>query len=143
MKIPMILKQRAPQVSKPDDLTNKLHQGIVLTVCSALRSTFNARTVINVKPPSYKFYQVDVIGAECIIHYGRIGTLGNRSTQKHASHESALNARDVIIKAKIKKGYIEPAVIAKGFDATVYPEPVETPESVAKFDVFLNKLNLK
>ena len=56
---------------------------------------------------SHKFYDVNVVGTELIIRYGRIGTDGSKSSKTFETTSAAEKEAIKKIKAKKKKGYEE------------------------------------
>ncbi len=56
---------------------------------------------------SYKFWEVEAVGTDCIVKYGKIGTPGTSKTKSLKSEEDAQKEMEKMIKAKIKKGYAE------------------------------------
>ena len=63
-----------------------------------------------VKGNSSKFWQIEVLGAEVHIQFGRIGTAGQTASKSFADEATAAKHADKIIREKLAKGYIEVAV---------------------------------
>ncbi len=56
---------------------------------------------------SNKFWQIEVVGSETVVTFGRIGTNGQEKRSAFASQTAAETERDKLIKEKTKKGYTE------------------------------------
>ena len=56
---------------------------------------------------SNKFWEVEVSGDMLRVHYGRIGTKGQDNIKIFSTKDDALQARDVLVKEKLAKGYKE------------------------------------
>ncbi|NMH29052.1 DUF6493 family protein [Flavobacterium silvaticum] len=56
---------------------------------------------------SDKFWQIEVVGQEYTVTYGRSGTAGTSQTKSFSSPEECLKAAEKILTEKIKKGYSE------------------------------------
>jgi predicted DNA-binding WGR domain protein len=100
----------------------------------------------------FKFYRVEVeetvttgqINYMVTCTWGKIGTAGSASNTIYLNQKDALKFADGKIGEKLGKGYKELT------DQAVYPDTVEqvivpkefteTPESLEKFDLFLNTL---
>lgn len=56
---------------------------------------------------SYKFWEVQVVGTDCVVKYGKIGTAGVEKIKSFDSAEAAVKEMEKLVKAKVKKGYAE------------------------------------
>ena len=70
---------------------------------------------------SSKFWNIELSGNTHTVHYGRIGTDGQRKTKEFDSSEKARASYEKLIAAKLKKGYGEPGRTA--------PDPAGEPRT--------------
>jgi|GEM_PF-7052007 Uncharacterized conserved protein len=70
---------------------------------------------------SHKFWRVQVRGAEQTVHFGRIGTEGQRRVKRFADEAAARAATERLIAEKTGKGYAE---VSAEEDAAAAPRPV-------------------
>ena len=56
---------------------------------------------------SNKFWKVQRHNAVVCVKYGRIGTAGTLSTHEHEDDNAAIDAMQILIESKLKKGYKE------------------------------------
>ena len=55
---------------------------------------------------SHKFWDVEVMGDEVVVHYGRIGTNGTEHVSTCANSTLANNYMQMKIREKVSKGYV-------------------------------------
>lgn len=56
---------------------------------------------------SDKFWEIEVLGTETVVWFGRTGTAGQNQTKDHGTPAAAEAAAQKLIVEKLKKGYIE------------------------------------
>lgn len=54
---------------------------------------------------SNKFWEVEVVGCDLTVRFGRIGTSGQENTKTFVAPDDAIKERDKLIKEKTRKGY--------------------------------------
>lgn len=70
-----------------------------------------------------KFWQVDPVGTDLVVSWGRIGTSGQTQTKSHTDAATAAAAMKKLIEAKTKKGYAEVDAGGAGHSATQQAKP--------------------
>lgn len=56
---------------------------------------------------SDKFWEVDIVGNDLVVRFGRMGTNGQTQTKNFASAAAVQKEHDKLIAEKLKKGYVE------------------------------------
>jgi predicted DNA-binding WGR domain protein len=56
---------------------------------------------------TFKYWEIQVVGATTLIRFGRVGTSGTNVAKKHASAQAAQADADKLIREKKRKGYVE------------------------------------
>jgi predicted DNA-binding WGR domain protein len=55
---------------------------------------------------TFKYWEVQVVGAKTLIRFGRVGNSGTNVTKKHANAQAAQAEADKLIREKKSKGYV-------------------------------------
>ncbi|MEY4561188.1 MAG: hypothetical protein RLZZ618_465 [Pseudomonadota bacterium] len=75
---------------------------------------------------SSKFWEVNVVGADLVVRFGRIGTDGQTKTKTLADGAAAEKERSKLVKEKQAKGYV-PAGVTAGLPAVAAAKPISVP----------------
>lgn len=91
---------------------------------------------------SYKFWEVEVTGTDCIVKYGKIGAAGVEKVKSFDTAEAAEKEMEKQIQSKVKKGYVETSVksekkLSKRISVS-YDESEEGKTLYEKMEAFLN-----
>lgn len=91
---------------------------------------------------SYKFWEAEVIGTDCVVKYGKIGTAGVEKIKSFDTVEAAEKEMEKQIKSKVKKGYVETSEksekrVSKRISVS-YDESEDGKTLLGKMEAFLN-----
>lgn len=92
-------------------------------------------------PASDKFWEIEVIGPELTVRFGRQGTTGQTSSKVLPSADKAAAEGDRLIREKVGKGYAEVAVAGRpaAFDWTVAVATFARTHQAAVADLYLEE----
>jgi predicted DNA-binding WGR domain protein len=82
---------------------------------------------------SNKFWKISLDGKSFEVHYGRVGTAGQKQTKTFPTPAAALKAHDGLVAEKLKKGYVDDGAPKKASAATApKPEGAKKPKAETK-----------
>lgn len=99
------------------------------------------RTFIYQDAKSNKFWHIDPSGAGFTVHFGRVGTDGQKQVKTFADEATARREADKLIADKLKKGYVEttaptgPAALRKALEDAILDNPSDTASHAAYADL--------
>lgn len=78
-----------------------------------------------------KFWEIEVIGPQLTVRYGRLDTRGQRKTQRLANAQDAERQAQTLIREKTQKGYVEAAAPAQATATAAPSAAARTPTATA------------
>jgi predicted DNA-binding WGR domain protein len=54
-----------------------------------------------------KFWEIDVVGSDVLVRFGKIGSAGQTTVKQHADSAAANLAAEKLVNEKLRKGYTE------------------------------------
>ncbi|EMO43727.1 WGR domain-containing protein [Leptospira santarosai] len=91
---------------------------------------------------SDKFWNIEVDETSFTVTYGKTGTIGQTQTKSFDDEEKCLKEAEKLLSEKLKKGYVEDAILANTKSATVKKNPEPSNEYLKEWEELANSKSL-
>ena len=81
---------------------------------------------------SSKFWKIEVSGKSYTVNYGKLGSKGTSKTKNFSDDESAMKDAEKVLRAKLKKGYVESELEKNAVTESTSKGSKAIPKSIAK-----------